>query len=1200
MRHFPRNNAIRSGNVAYTYASSTSSVATVTAAGVVTAVAPGTTTITVTAAGTGTGFSAATLTTAATVTVSERAPGLTSLQVAPATATLAIGGTQAITASAQGPRASAATISYGTSAPAIATVSSTGVITAVAAGTATITVTAQSEQEGAFAASSITGLVSVTVTPAAQVIINSLTQAGSTVDINNVAGQFEVNLSVQPNGQNVASVEAWVCEQGETVPACAARSGTPAAQQTFGGSGAQAGSVQLYINSAEFSTPNFTTGADAATLYKNGLKTIVATVTTSGTLPVASNNLSAVNFNNADGWTIQWNQPTNKATDANGITWYGGPSANGGDGSFTVVPVLYTPNRTITSVELNVTGLTCADGVNLGNVKLSTRPFAAQYGSGTASATYLQCGTVSPANNTGGTVSSTAGYVPTVVASVDNNNAAGPSASGGTATAATSIFTPLTQTGSVAVANAGRYRQSLAYRPTTIYIPGDYDAPAISSFVAFGGNSTADLGWANGTAPMVRYNTLGAATTYLSTDAGVGPVGTSDAQKNVTFYICNSPAAIPDSTNAVAQTTCSTTNAVATGTMTSTIGSMGVTESANLTNGAYFAVASEDDRLGNRRSTRPFSWSSSTGSVRRVYPAAANVASGHQNFRFGVDLTPPAIVAIPNSGTGSIATMPRTDRDSIFSTTTSEFAVRFNDTRSGFPTCVAGTNAVTCNAGDAVGGSFQIVRRTPTTGVPAIYSNDALVENLNNASTSSVRARNAAINAYTYANDASIREFKVSIFGEAARNTLTSGAPVIAPGTATDGYFTFSGTIADRAGNSVTLPSRSVAIDRVAPTATAITQPLQYTGGATAAFGVSGSDDLEVVSGDLGLTYAIGTIRFHRVPSVTATTALGFWHNPFAAVSDNKLTAQVGPNFTLGATQIATPIPFLSHIVQTAAGTVTGAAAYGAATKPLSVNARLFDIRSTSSRDFTVDLGMSAPVSASITAALVPNTTKNWQTDLGASATWQLFSSTGSSAEYRVTTNSSVTNPPFARVHIIRENTVTGQWDYLGDATYAGVLDQGANRYFRYTFTFAGQSQGQYSLAALADNDNLIAIGTDANGVGLATQAATIGLPPAIVSGTVVTNGAIAAIANGGANQDITVGVSANTNNANIIYSCSSNSSFVTATMIDATTCRLSPAGVVSAAASPVSVGITFTAVGSRTNYITTTISKTVLVLRTN
>jgi hypothetical protein len=81
---------------------------------------------------------------------------------------------------------------------------------------------------------------------------------------------------------------------------------------------------------------------------------------------------------------------------------------------------------------------------------------------------------------------------------------------------------------------------------------------------------------------------------------------------------------------------------------------------------------------------------------------------------------------------------------------------------------------------------------------------------------------------------------------------------------------------------------------------------------------------------------------------------------------------------------------------------------------------------------------------------------------------------------------------------------------------------------------------------------------------------------------------AVTDIANATAAQDITLSLSANPNSANVIYSCSSNNALVTATMLNATTCRITPNGV---AASSSSFRITFTATGSGTNLASNTIT---------
>ena len=1209
----------------YTYASSSAAIASVTSAGVVTAVAPGTATITVSATGTAAGFTTATINQAVTITVSDRAPGLTSLNVQPSTVALAQGGTQALTAAVAGPRQSAATITYGTSAPTIATVSTTGTITAVSAGTAVITVTAQSVEAGAFAASSITALVQVTVSPNAQVAIVNLTRGGSTIDISNVYDQIEANIAIQPNGQTVSEVNLWVCAPAETVAACAARTnGVPAARQSFTASGTQAATVQMYVNTAEFGSPDFTTGADANTLYKNGLRTLVATLTTSpaAASTIASNSISQVNLNNADGWTIQWTAPTNKANSAANITWYGGPStpdaltpnATSGTGSFTVVPVIYTPDRTIVQAVLNMS-TTCGS-----NITDRTRPFKGTYGTATRDTlgVVFSCSTASSAD----------GSAPNVVSAVDNNNNtyAGTSLSAGVAK---SIFNDF---GNINNQSGSGYRQSLAYRPNYLYLPHDYAAPSITRFDVNRGTdgsaTWADSAWVNGTYYMAGANPLSSQSSlrYTISDADVGLLsdnGSGSARagastRNTRFSVC-ALEAIPTTTRTSAL---NCTSPIATGGITATIASMGIPESANLTNSAYFAQVAETDRLGNKATSVVYSWDNTGagGSSAARTPSAYTYAGAGQYSAsvFGVDLQAPVLVAIPNSGEGAIVGFARTDRDSIYASGTPKFAVRFTDSRSGFTSCTG----TTCqNSANQRAGTFQITRRMRPT--LDSYTNDALVQGLNNwesDATSATISKSRSIDAGLYANDNTIREFAVSYFGEAARAVQTTSGPEN-EGVYQPGYYTFTGTLTDRAGNSTTIPARSIAMDQGTPVLASVS-PRQLSSGSPAVVDVSGSDDLEVVAGELSVSYGLGSVTFRRTPAMTATANLGFWHNPFASITDNKLTTIVGNGTALGATPLQMPVPLLGQITQ-----VNGANAPLAPNlivgtgKPTAISARLFDIRATVTRSATVastqfaDSGASNVVSTVIAASQLANNTKNW-TETAAVGyaspvgiqSWAMHDpvNAGSSVEFRARTSSSTTNAPFTRVHVLRRNaSVPSEWEYVGDASYVNVLDQGTSRVYRWSFTGGASAQGQYNVAAIADQDVLIAVGADNAGIGLATQITAMGvapLPTVFTTETVQLSSALdASYRNTDAAFTRTLSPSSNPQSANLSYTCSSsNSTFMTAQMGQNGVCTLTPTGTVSAVAG-VKVALTFTILGLPQNsetYRAATITRTDTVVR--
>ena len=149
-------NGVLTGRAAPAWTSSNAAVATVNAAGLVTAVAPGAATITATIEGVQ-GRSAV------TVTAPPPAP-VARVDVTPATASVVAGGAQqlaATTRDAAGTALAGRTVVWTSSNPAVATVSGTGLVTAVAPGSATITATA----EGVAGAAAIT----VTARPVARV-----------------------------------------------------------------------------------------------------------------------------------------------------------------------------------------------------------------------------------------------------------------------------------------------------------------------------------------------------------------------------------------------------------------------------------------------------------------------------------------------------------------------------------------------------------------------------------------------------------------------------------------------------------------------------------------------------------------------------------------------------------------------------------------------------------------------------------------------------------------------------------------------------------------------------------------------------------------------------------------------------------------------------------------------------------------------
>lgn len=130
-----------------TWSTSAAATATVSASGLVTAVANGTATITATSTVDGT------IKGTSTVTVTTPVSGVT---VSPTTASIAVGATRQLTPTVAPAGASNKNVTYSSSATGVATVNSSGLVTGVAAGTATITVTTDDGAKTATSAITVT------------------------------------------------------------------------------------------------------------------------------------------------------------------------------------------------------------------------------------------------------------------------------------------------------------------------------------------------------------------------------------------------------------------------------------------------------------------------------------------------------------------------------------------------------------------------------------------------------------------------------------------------------------------------------------------------------------------------------------------------------------------------------------------------------------------------------------------------------------------------------------------------------------------------------------------------------------------------------------------------------------------------------------------------------------------------------------
>ncbi len=204
-----QNGVAFTGTTTIVWSSSNTAVATVSATGTVTGLASGTTTITASATN-----GASTVTGTATITVT---PVLTTVTIASSTVPFLVSTTQQLTANPldqSGVAFVGATVTWASNNPAIASINpTTGLITAVGAGTANITATAVSGTKTVTSTTTITVvspvLTSVTITSATSTITASGTQAFTVILKDQTGGTFSgATVTWSSSNTAVATVNA--------------------------------------------------------------------------------------------------------------------------------------------------------------------------------------------------------------------------------------------------------------------------------------------------------------------------------------------------------------------------------------------------------------------------------------------------------------------------------------------------------------------------------------------------------------------------------------------------------------------------------------------------------------------------------------------------------------------------------------------------------------------------------------------------------------------------------------------------------------------------------------------------------------------------------------------------------------------------------------------------------------------------------
>ncbi|MDR0286907.1 MAG: Ig-like domain-containing protein, partial [Clostridiales bacterium] len=180
-------------NKAVTWSSSNTAVATVDQSGKVTAIAIGTAVITVTTADGGKSASC-------TVTVNPAPISVSSVTLNKNTGTLTVGDTETLAATVNPNNATNQTVTWSSSNTAVATVDQSGKVTAVAAGTATITVTTQDGNKTATCAMTVNAAIPVVgITMALQLMVGDSETFSAIVSPENATNQTVIWSSSNPS-----------------------------------------------------------------------------------------------------------------------------------------------------------------------------------------------------------------------------------------------------------------------------------------------------------------------------------------------------------------------------------------------------------------------------------------------------------------------------------------------------------------------------------------------------------------------------------------------------------------------------------------------------------------------------------------------------------------------------------------------------------------------------------------------------------------------------------------------------------------------------------------------------------------------------------------------------------------------------------------------------------------------------------------
>lgn len=268
----------------------------------------------------------------ATLTV-ERVPPVTSVDVFPSDTTVEKGRTVQLTATVETGRPGVSDrVTWRSRDTVVATVDSTGLVTGREQGEASILATAVAD-------TTVSDSATVTVTAeATSVTIRSLTRAGTDEDlpIDSLHGSVDVHFTLDLDDSDVGAIRLLVDSTTvDSVPG----SSIPA-------SGVLEDTLTVHTASVDSAAPGHVR-------YRNGSYRLEVRALDGDSVRASAE--EAVEFRNEDTFAGEVTFDGTRADDAGGRDWFGG------DVSVSVLPLIYTPDREIGSVELFFPDATVVD-----------------------------------------------------------------------------------------------------------------------------------------------------------------------------------------------------------------------------------------------------------------------------------------------------------------------------------------------------------------------------------------------------------------------------------------------------------------------------------------------------------------------------------------------------------------------------------------------------------------------------------------------------------------------------------------------------------------------------------------------------------------------------------------------------------------------------------------------------------------------